>query len=678
MFTFSNILFLVTVGLLLLGGLLSVLTFGRPRLSIISGFTSAAAASLAGVALGLSVLIGGQQVNLVLPWALVDNSLSFAVGPLAGFFIIVISVVSLAVSIFSFGYAAEYAGKHNVGLMGLLYNLFILAMICLTASGNSLLFLFFWELMALTSYLLVVFEHGDSRVRQAGFIYVVMTHLGTMFIVLAFLLLYREAGSFNFARYAAVGPGLPVALKTTIFLLVTVGFGTKAGIIPLHIWLPKAHPAAPGNVSALMSGVMLKTAIYGFIKIVFDVLGGGPAWWGVLILVLGVISALLGVMYALMEHDIKRLLAYHSVENIGIILLGLGASLIFLAYGNRALAMLGLAAALFHVFNHAVFKALLFLGAGSVHVATRTRDMEKMGGLLKRMPWTGFFFLIGSISISALPPFNGFVSEYLTFQSLLQLASAHLGPALSVLGPVAGAGLALTGALAAACFVKAFGIQFLAMPRSSNAERAREVAVSMRLGMGLLALICFVAGVMPASVTRLLDPVTRALLGVSTTPALGGYRWLQAAASPGGGPKVAPLALLLVLTIVTFVLYMFNRLYGKGMAVRRTETWNCGTDLAPNMEYTATAFSKPIRIIFKRIFLPQREIETDYVLKPYFTAEIRYRGSIKPVFEDALYRPTTRWFVKLSDKIRLLQSGSIHLYLAYIFVTLVVLLVFAR
>ncbi len=677
MYTLSNILFLVMVGLLLFGGLLSLLTSRSSRLSIVLGFSAAAAASLTGVALGLNVLIRGQQVNLVLPWGLAFSTLSFAVGPLSGFFIIVIAVVSLAVSIFSFGYAAEYAGKHNVGLMGLLYNLFILAMICLTASGNSLLFLFFWELMALASYLLVVFEHGDSRVRQAGFIYIVMTHLGTLFIFLAFLLLYKESGSFSFASYEAVGPSLPLHLKTVIFLLVTVGFGAKAGIIPLHIWLPKAHPAAPGNISALMSGVMLKTAIYGFVKIVIDVLGGGPAWWGVLILVLGVVSALLGVMYALMEHDIKRLLAYHSVENIGIILLGLGASLIFLAYDNRALAMVGLAAALFHVFNHAVFKALLFLGAGSVHVATGTRDMEKMGGLLKRMPWTGLFFLIGSVSISALPPFNGFVSEYLTFQSLLQLASARLGPGLSVLGPVAAAGLALTGALAAACFVKAFGIQFLALPRSSNAERAGEVAFSMRLGMALLALICFAAGVLPASVTGLLDPVTKSLLGVSTA-SLGGYRWLQAAPSLGGAPKVAPLALMLIMTVVILALYLISRFFGKGMPVRRAETWNCGMELAPNMEYTATAFAKPIRIIFKRIFLPQREIETEYVLKPYFTAEIRYSGSIKPVFEDVIYRPATRWFVKLAAKIRLLQSGSIHLYLAYIFITLVALLIFAR
>lgn len=678
MFILGKSLFLLVVGLLLSGGLLSFLTQSKPKLSVALGFTFANLAALAGTVLGLTVLIGGTSVNMTLPWSILGQALTFSIGPLSAFFFTVISILCLAVSVFSYGYAAEYIGKHHVGILGLIYNLFIFSMLGLVAGGSALMFLFFWELMSLVSYLLVVYDHRDPHVRQAGFIYVVMTHIGTLFIFLAFFLLYKEAGDFSFSAYAAAGHSLPVSQKTLIFLLVTLGFGVKAGIVPLHIWLPKAHPAAPSNVSAIMSGVMLKTAIYGFVKLVFEVLGGGPAWWGVLILAIGTVSALLGVMYALMEHDIKRLLAYHSVENIGIILMGLGSALVFLAYGNKTLALVGLTAGLFHVLNHAVFKGLLFLGAGSIHFATRTRDIEKLGGLIKRMPWTGLFFLIGSISISALPPFNGFVSEWLTFQSLILLGSGNLGPALGVLGPVAGALLALTGALAAACFVKAFGIQFLALPRSANAENAREVSISMRLGMGLLAVLCLLFGILPFTVIKVLSPVTHALLGTGTESVLGGYRWLDVTSALGPATVISPLPLLGLLAVIGLGVYLFTKRAGKSGTVRIGETWNCGTKLTPKMEYTATSFSKPIRIIFKRIFLPKRDIQTEYVLKPYFTKTIEYHGSIKPVFEDTIYRPTTQWFIKFSNKLRLLQSGSIHLYLGYIFVTLVVLLVFAR
>jgi len=674
----GNSLFIVVVGLLLTGGLLSFFTQSKPKLSVALGFTFANLAAVSGILLGLWVLIVGTPVDLTLPWAIVGQALMFSIGPLSAFFLTVISLLCLAVSVFSYGYAAEYIGKNNVGILGLLYNLFIFSMLGLVASGSALMFLFFWELMSLVSYLLVVYDHRDPKVRRAGFIYVVMTHIGTLFIFLAFFLLYQAAGDFSFTAFATAGHSLPGSVKTLIFLFVTIGFGTKAGIVPLHIWLPKAHPAAPSNVSAIMSGVMLKTAIYGLVKVVFEVLGGGPVWWGVLILALGTVSALMGVMYALMEHDIKRLLAYHSVENIGIILMGIGSALIFLAYGNKTLAVVGLTAGLFHVLNHALFKGLLFLGAGSIHFATRTRDIEKLGGLLKRMPWTGLFFLIGSLAISALPPFNGFVSEWLTFQSLIMLGSGSLGPGFVVLGPVAGALLALTGALAAACFVKAFGIQFLAMPRSANAENAREVPLSMRLGMAFLAVLCLLFGILPGTVISLLGTVTESLLGTGTASVLGGNRWLDVVSALGPGTVVSPLPVLGLIALLALVVYLFTRWAGKGGTVRINETWNCGMELTPKMEYTATSFSKPIRMIFKRVFLPKREIQTDYVLKPYFTRSIKYKGSIKPVFEDVIYRPTTQWFIKFSNKLRGLQSGSIHLYLGYIFVTLVVLLIFAR
>lgn len=677
-----NLLFYSVLGLLLLGGLLAFTLQRRPHLSLRVGFSFAVGAAILGIALSLIILWTGKEIRLGagIP-SLAGMDLAFLIDPLAAFFLLVISIVSLSVSIFSFGYAKEYIGHHNLGILGLFYNVFILSMLGLVASATVFLFLFFWELMSLVSYGLVVYEHQDGSVRRAGFVYIVMTHVGTVFIFLAFLLLSQAAGSIDFAQIIHTGRSLPPNLKSLIFLLATLGFGTKAGIIPLHIWLPKAHPAAPSNVSALMSGVMLKTAIYGFIRVVFEALGEGSVWWGILILALGAISALLGVMYALMQHDIKELLAYHSVENIGIILMGLGAALIFQAHGNNALAMIGLVAALFHVLNHALFKALLFMGAGAVHYATRTRDMEKMGGLLKLMPWTGFFFLIGSISISALPPFNGFVSEWLTFQSLLILGSAHLGLTLSIAGPLFGGALALTGALAAACFVKAFGIQFLAIPRSTQAAKAKEVPRSMLIGMGLLAILCLGLGIFPSSAIALLNPVTQHLLGYSSIHALGGYNWLtpQIPVLPAIGYQaiLSPLVLLAVLATLGLLVYFVMKHLGNTSS-RIDETWNCGTTLTPQMEYTATAFAKPIRIIFRRILLPSRMVETEYALGSHFTRKLKYEGRVKPVWEDTLYRPARNAFLKFSGKMRLLQSGSIHLYLGYLFVALVVLLIWAR
>lgn len=682
MLDLSKSLFLSTEGLLVLGSLLSLLTLRKPRLSIITAHTCAGLACLGGILLGLISLSAGFTFAFTLPWSVFHMAQQFTIGPLEAFFILVISVLGLAVSVFSYGYTKHYIGKYNLGTLGCLFNLFILSMVSLVASGSSLMFLFFWELMSMVSYFLVVYEHMDKQVRRAGFIYVVMTHIGTAFIAIAFFMLAAPSGDFSFAGMTQAAAQLPAGQKDLLFILLTLGFGTKAGIIPLHIWLPKAHPAAPSNVSAMMSGVMLKTAIFGFVKMVFVVLGGGPAWWGTVILVIGCISSLLGVLYALMEHDIKRLLAYHSVENIGIILLGLGAAMIFFSYGNTTLAMLGLVAGLFHVFNHAIFKGLLFLGAGSVHYATKTKDMEKMGGLLKRMPWTGLFFLIGSISISALPPFNGFVSEWLTFQALLALGFGSGQIAWGIVGPIAGAVLAITGALAAACFVKAFGIQFLAMPRSARVENAKEVPLSMRLGMGFLAVCCLVAGVLPFFVIRLLNPVAQTLLNMDTTVLLGGYRWLNVTGSflSNNGEKgtVAPIIVLGLLAMAVLLMVVFGKLAGKKGSIRVSETWNCGSDLTPRMEYTATSFSKPLRMIFKRIFLPERSVQTDYILKPYFAKKIHYEGSITPIFEVIFYRPINHFVVKAATKIRILQSGSIHLYLFYIFITLIVLLIFAR
>src|SRR3990170_3359349 len=509
----TQFVFEVSFGFFILGAVIAILLNDRMRACTIMSYGCSVIASILGIAGGFGVIISGP-LTLRLPVLIPITDMNIFIDRLSAFFIMVICVTALAVSIYSIGYTREYFGKKSIGLLGFLYNLFILSMILVVSANNAILFLIFWEVMSLISYFLVTYEHENKEARQAGYIYILMTHIGTGFIILSFLILASSGGSFSFDSFRTGGISMLPWMKDAAFLLALIGFGTKAGIVPLHIWLPYAHPAAPSNVSALMSGVMIKTAIYGLIRVTFDFLGGDVFWWGMLILIVASVSALLGVMYALMEHDMKRLLAFHSVENIGFILIGVGMSIIFMSAGMPKLAAFALIAGLYHLINHAVFKALLFMGAGSIIYSTHTKNIEEMGGLLKKMPWTGAFFLIGSISISALPPFNGFVSEWLTFQS--QLLGVNISDDIAkIIILFSGAALGLTSALAAACFVKAFGISFLALPRSSHAERAKEVPVSMLIGMGMLSIICILLGVLPMYILSFLDTVTGPIVGTS-------------------------------------------------------------------------------------------------------------------------------------------------------------------
>jgi len=382
---------------------------------------------------------------------------------------------------------------------------------------NIFYFLIFWELMSITSYFLVVYEHEKPAARKAGLIYFVMTHIGTAFITAAFILLYVHSGSFHFDSFGANASPLNFAWKNAIFLCALIGFGTKAGIIPLHIWLPEAHPQAPSHVSALMSGVMIKTAIYGLLRFLFNFLGTPFPWWGSLILVFAALSTLLGVLYALMEHDLKRLLAFHSIENIGIILLGIGMAVLFNAANQPVFASFALMAALYHTMNHAAFKGLLFLGAGAVISKAHTGNMEELGGLIKKMPWTAVCFLIGAVAISALPPLNGFVSEWLTFVSLL-MGFKNGSAGISLLTPVLAGLLGFASALVATCFVKVFGITFLGTARSEHARQSSEVDLSMKLGMGMLAACCIIFALSAPVITFLLGKVTQALFGSEALP----------------------------------------------------------------------------------------------------------------------------------------------------------------
>lgn len=672
------------------GGLGSLIAWRRDRLATLIGFGGATLASGCGISAAILTLAAwpasaGKAFAL---GASVIPSLPLIVqlDPLGAFFVLIVSVLALALSVYSFGYVRGYYGRRNVGLLGAFYNALLLATTLVFVASNALFFLILWEIMALTAYCLVSFEHERPETRNAGVLFFIMSHLGTGCLILGFLLLFQAAGqvlgnygpdSYSFESFRALGNSLPPGPRNAAFLLFLVGFGVKAGIVPLHIWLPAAHPVAPSNASALLSGVMIKTGIYGLTRVLFDFMGTPPNWWGVTLLTLGTLSAVLGVLYALMEHDLKRLLAYSSIENIGIILMGLGAALMFLHTQHPVLASLALIAGLYHTLNHAFFKALLFLGAGAVQHALHTRNMEEMGGLIKRMPQTAFCFLLGAVAISALPPLNGFVSEWLTYQSLLQ-GFGTTGSLVKLVFPLSGAMLALTGALAAACFVKAFGITFLAQPRSEPAAQAREASPAMLSGMGLLAAGCVFLGLFPTALITLFGPLTQQLLGQPLPGYLvAGHGWILGNTQELGGTVSTPGIVLagICLLPVPLVLWLF---FGRRTRVRIGPTWDCGLrGLTPHMQYSATGFSKPLRVIFKALFRPRREMQREYDYSPYFATTLRFESRIEEAFVTRLYRPLKRRILLTSRRMRALQAGSIQAYLIYIFVTLLLLLIFA-
>jgi hydrogenase-4 component B len=655
----------------LTGASSSLILNRNDRLCTYTAFISAAIAGLIGIVFSMSVIFG-EIYTFDLPGSpflahgiFIDN--------LSAFFILVISIAVFAVSIYSIGYVREYFGKKNIGYLGLLYNLFILSMILVVSANNAVMFLIVWEVMSIISYFLVVYEHEKQENRKAGLIYIVMTHIGTGFIILSFLIFASASGSFNFETFSQAGSQLPLLLKNMAFIFALIGFGTKAGIVPLHIWLPYAHPAAPSNVSALMSGVMIKIGIYMFIRVFFDFLGATELWWGILLLIIASVSALVGVMYALMEHDMKRLLAYHSVENIGIILIGVSLAMIFMSSGQPELAAFGLIAGLYHLINHAVFKSLLFMGAGSLIYSTHTKNIEDYGGLIKKMPWTALFFLIGAISISALPPFNGFVSEWLTFQA--QLLSIDLTDNITKIAILfSGAGLALTSALAALCFVKAFGISFLALPRSQHAEEAKEVPVSMLTGMGILSIACIALGVMPLYVVRILDSISMQHVGASIGSRMGSGLFITSLSAHPASISTLWIALLIFVVLpLPLILY----LYLHRTSTREYETWGCGQPgIGARNEYTSTAFSKPIRVWFANIYRPHREVRTTYTDSPYLKDRVIFNSQIDPVFEKYFYGPVIWFVLNISRLMTVIQTGYIQTYLLYILITLVIALIY--
>jgi hydrogenase-4 component B len=671
----------IALALYLGGTMASLLCIRHDIAALRLGFGASAAASTVGLVAAVWALAARESAPTILLPVLPDMlpylTCSARLDALGSFFVMLVSLLGLSLSVYSFGYAATFLGRKSVALLAAGFNTLLLATTLVCVAENALFFLVVWELMAMTAFFLVSYEHEQAGTRQAGVLYFVMSHVGAACLIAGFLLLFQVSGGLGFIGFHGAGERLTATSRNAAFLLFLVGFGIKAGIVPLHTWLPAAHPVAPSNISALLSAVLIKTGIYGLCRVCFDFLGTPPMWWGALILALGTVSAVLGVLYALMEHDLKRLLAYHSIENIGIILMGLGASLMFLHTGHPVLAAMGLLAALYHTINHATFKGLLFLGAGAILHATHTRNLEEMGGLIKRMPRTAFLFLLGAVAISALPPLNGFVSEWLTYQTLLQ-GFGTTTTLVRLAFPLAAAMLALTGALAAACFVKAFGIAFLGQARSEAAAHAREASRPMLAGMAILGVACVLLGLMPTVVVRLLDPVCLSLIGEPLHERLSLANGLVLASL---GPKpgtvsTAGIALMAVCLLpIPWALWWW---FGRGAALRIGPTWDCGLKgLTPQMQYSATGFSKPLRMIFQALFRPRREVQREYDYSPYFAKSLRFESHIEEAFERRIYRPINWLVLRISRRMRKVQAGSIQAYLFYIFVTLLVLLLVA-
>jgi hydrogenase-4 component B len=583
------------------------------------------------------------------------GGMSFRLDALGAFFLLLIGVGVVPAAIYGVGYSASYEdGRASLRQLGVVFNLFLLAMSLVTLADNVLTFLFVWEAMSLTSYFLVMTEANAGEeggaIERAGLWYAAMTHAGLALLMAAFLLMAGDAQA-TFADLRVHAATLPATTRNIIFLLAFVGFGSKAGLVPLHVWLPRAHPAAPSHVSALMSGVMIKLGVYGLLRVALDLLGGGPTWWGALVLTVGAISALLGILYALMENDLKRLLAYSSVENIGIVFLGVGAGMLFTARNMPEAAMLAFVAALYHALNHTAFKGLLFMGAGAVLHAAHTRDMNLLGGLIKRMPQTALFFLIGAVAIAGLPPLNGFVSEWLLFQSLLPGVSLAL-PLIAALMTLALGLLALTGGLA----------------------HAREVDRTMLTGMGLLAATCALLALTPTVIVPLAGSAVAGFAGLpaEAPPLVAGFSLVM----PGGFATISPLLLTLLLLIVLGLTPLLLRWLRVDRRLRVGDTWGCGRiGQTPRMEYTATAFAEPLRRVFAEIYRPTKELTIDFHPESkYFVQSIEYRSEIRSWFEEYLYAPLVALVRWISLRVRRLQSGSLHGYLAYLFVVLIVML----
>jgi len=648
---------------------IGALGLARPRSLALTRRALFPAGAAVGVGLAVTAFfaIGAVPQSNVLPAGLPDLPFHVRLDSLSAFFLLLLGSTAAAISLFSAGYFRAGEGTAP-GLICFQYHVFLAAMAFVLIADDAYLFMVAWESMALASFFLVTTDHRIPEIRRAGFLYLVIAHIGAIAILLCFGVLQGGSGDYTFGSMRSVV--LRDAWPSVAFFLALLGFGAKAGLLPMHVWLPEAHPAAPSPVSALMSGVMLKTAIYGLVRVSFDLLNGQLWWWGVVALALGLATALFGVIFAAVQTDMKRLLAYSSIENIGLVVAGIGLAILFKAYGKTLLAAIALTASLYHCLNHAFFKSLLFLATGSVLHATKERSLGKLGGLIHRMPWVAWFALVGTLAIAGLPPLNGFVSEWLLLQAFLFTPSLPQS-FVNMLVPIAAAALVLAVALAAYVMVKFYGIVFLGRPREPNLAYARDAGMLERIALAWLAVGCLALGIAPAVLIRLLDHVNAMFIG-STVAHAATASWLFLAPINADRSSYSPVIVLAVIAgVVLLTIMLVHRIYhGR---VRRAPAWDCGfPQQTPRMQDTAEGFGQPIRQVFEPFFRIERHLPSPFDEKP------RYRVIASDPTWHALYLPIARGADFLARQVGRIQQGRISVYLTFSFVTLLALLFFVR
>ncbi len=645
-------LFYLALGILLIGSLVALLV-RKSALATRVGTISALIASGITIFVSLSVLTGGEVLSQSLSWTVPGGEFALLIDPLAAFFVLPISVLSLFCGLYAGPYLRHEGKTRSLGPHWFFFNILIAAMLLVVTAANAVLFLGAWEIMTISSFFLVAWDHRQEEVRKAAWLYLLAAHLGLMLLFALFILCGSYCSSLNFSDFGLLAQ-LPLGSASVLYLLALFGFGVKAGLFPVHIWLPDAHPAAPSHVSALMSGVLIKTGIYGILRVI-SLLPVAPSWWGWLLASLGAAGALYGISLAAQQRDIKRCLAYSTVENVGIILLGLGFGMVAAAEGYPAIALLAYAGGLLHLWNHALFKGVMFLGSGALMHATGTRDMNRMGGLLRRMPLVGLLWIGGSLAISAMPPFNGLVSEWLIYIGLARAGMAQGG--FGALAPLLlFALLGIVGALALLTFSRLIGICLLGEPREATADHSHSVAPAMLISMGLLLAGCLLIALYPQGALNLLS---RPLAQTSRMPlALVGELH----------PQVAPLgygALLLIGALVAFALLLVWLRRHRPQA--RSVTWGCGYQFpTPRMAYTGEGYSElALRHLLPRFMRPAVNGGKVHGLFPA-RADLS-QNSTDPVLMQGLHP----FFLGIADRchrLRWLQQGRLHIYLLYIFI----------
>lgn len=645
-------------------GIIGLAGLARPRSLRFAGRTLFPLGALIGLALAAvaAVSLASPPERLVLPIGLPDLPLHLRRDALSSVFLLLLGGAATGISVFAAGYFRRGQGTPP-GLLCFQYHVFLAAMGCVILADDAYGFMVAWEAMAVSSFFLVTSQHRIPEIRQAGFLYLLIAHVGALAILLAFGVL--QGGSWQFTFDAMRAAHLDPHRAAAAFLLALIGFGAKAGLVPLHVWLPEAHPAAPSPVSALMSGIMLKTALYGILRVSFDLLGEPAWWWGLVLLSTGLLSALYGVIFAAAQTDMKRLLAWSSIENVGILFTGLGLAIVFQGVGMGALASLALIAVLYHALNHAFMKSLLFLGTGAVLHATGERNLGRLGGLIHRMPWVAWLTLVGALAVAGLPPLNGFVSEWLLLQAFL-FAHEVPKPFVNMLLPLGAAVLVLAAALAAYVMVKFYGVVFLGQPREASLSRAHDAGLLEKLGLIWLAAGCVLLGLLPAQIVTALDTVVRQL-GLQGLPTATAPWWLLLPL-PDRQASYAPLVFLVTVAAVVLLTVLAVRAVWH-RRVRRSAAWDCGfVRLDARMQDTAEGFGQPIRHIFQPFFAMQRELPTPFDRAPHYSVRIADRLWL------GLYQPLGGLVRALADRIAWLQQGRISAYLLYGFVTLLVLL----